>query len=51
MVFVPCRNSVNILYTLSTTTAGIGLVHPNHFLRRRCSQVARLLPLSNHPYS
>ena len=25
------KYSVNILYTLSTTTAGIGLVHPNSF--------------------
>ena len=31
------KHSVNILYTLSTTTAGIGLVHPNSFSWIPCS--------------
>ena len=31
------KYSVNILYTLSTTTAGIGLVHPNSFIWILCS--------------
>ena len=31
------KHSVNILYTLSTATAGIGLVHPNSFIWILCS--------------
>ena len=31
------KHSVNILYTLSTTTAGIGLVHPNSSIWIPCS--------------
>ena len=30
------KYSVDILYTLSTNTAGIGLVHPNLFIRIPC---------------